>query len=121
MDGSEDYRASAHDLAWTFGLLYERNFCIAFSDLVQFKVSKDLQSYPVSFIDLESNLSIFGNLLGAILGETHPLTTSYWTFWNAMMHQYRIQIQQEIDVRRVIKLVHILHNIQLICFHWFSA
>jgi len=34
---------------------------------------------------------------------------------------YRNQLHFEIDDRRVIKPVHILRNVQLICFHWFTA
>jgi hypothetical protein len=108
-------------LACSFSFLYERNFGIAFSDLNQFKVPKDLCAYGISFFDLEHNLGIFGNLIGAILGEPHRITMAYHTFCHAMSRQYRLQLQHEIDDRRVIKPTHILQNIQLICFHWFSV
>jgi hypothetical protein len=121
MDGSKDHRAAALDLARNFTLLVERDFSVAFQDLDRFKVPKDLRSYPVSFFDLERNLGIFGNLLASVLGDLHPLTANYRLFWDAFTCQHRQQVQHEIDVRKVIKPVHILCNIQLICFHWLAA
>jgi len=121
MDGSEEYRASALELSRNFGLMYERDYGITFADLEHFKMPKDLRSFPLSFFDLERNLGLFGNLISAILGTQHPITTQYRTFWNALNRQYRLQVQQEIDVTRYIKPVHILRNIQLICVQWFAS
>jgi hypothetical protein len=42
MDGSEEYRAAAMDLACSYSLLYERDHGMSLSDLAQLKVSKEL-------------------------------------------------------------------------------
>ena len=56
MDGSEEHRATAIELSRSFGLLFERELGVAFNDLAQFKVPKELRSYPINYFDLEQNL-----------------------------------------------------------------
>jgi hypothetical protein len=121
MDGSEEYRAAAMELARTYGLLYERDHGVSFSDLSQFKVPKDLRSYPSSFFDLEQSLGLFGNLLGAMLGNAHPLTVAYRPFWESFTKCYRDRLLSEIDGNKVMKSVHILRSIQLTVYDWFDA
>jgi len=121
MDGSEEHRLASLEISRNFGLLLERDFSMAFQDLSKFKTPKDLRSYPLSFFDLERNLGIFGNLLVALLGDRHPLSYHFRLFWNAFTHHHRLTLQHEIDTRRYIKPVHILRNIQLICYNWFLA
>ena len=122
MDGSEEYRASALELSRSFGLLFEREMGVSFNDLAQFKVPKELRSFPLNYRELEQNLGIFGNLIGTILGENHPITRNFRVFWNALMKQYRQRLRQHIDgPRSSIKPVNILRNVQLICHDWFEA
>jgi len=121
MDGSEEYRLAAQNMAQTYNMLSERDYHINYADLDQFKVPKDLRAHPTTFFELEKSLGIFGNLMGTILGEGHPLTTHYRSFWLAFTKQFRNQLHFEIDVRKVIKPVHVLRNVQLIVFHWFQA
>jgi hypothetical protein len=80
MDGSEEYRASALDLSRSFSLLFEREMGVSFNDLAQFKVPKELRFFPLNYLDLEQNLGIFGNLIGTILGENHPITRNFRVF-----------------------------------------
>jgi hypothetical protein len=121
MDGSEEYRAAAMELARTYGLLYERDHGVSFSDLAQFKVPTELRSYPSSFFDLERSLGLFGNLVGAILGNAHPLTVAYRPFWESFTKRYRDRLLSEIDGNKVIKPVHIWRSIQLTVYDWFDA
>jgi hypothetical protein len=121
MDGSEEHRAAAMELARSYGLLYERDYGVSFADLAQLKVPKDLRSYPTTFYDLERSLGLYGNVLGAILGETHPLTTAYRPFWEAFNKRYRDRLIGELDGTKTIKPVHILRNIQLKTYDWFDA
>ncbi|MFN9956178.1 MAG: hypothetical protein ACK55I_24035, partial [bacterium] len=87
-----------------------------------FKVPKELRSYPLNYRDLEQNLGIFGNLIGTILGEGHPITKNYRLFWSALTKHYRQQLRQQLDnPRSTVKPVHILQNVQLVCFDWFKA
>jgi hypothetical protein len=80
MDGSEGHRAASLELARSYGLLYERDHGVSLADLNQLKVPKELRSFPISFFYLERNLGLFGNLIGAVLGDAHPITTAYRTF-----------------------------------------
>jgi hypothetical protein len=121
MDGSAAYRQAAQDLARTYTVVAERDVSISLQDWDNLKVPKDLRSYPTSFFELEQNLGVFGNLIGAILGDTHPITVAYRPFWTAFCRRYRTRLHHEIDDRRHIKPVHILRSIQLLCFQWFHA
>jgi hypothetical protein len=121
MDGSEDFRAAAHELARTYTMLSERELGISFSDLDNFKLPKDVRGHPTTFFELEKSLIIFDNLIGAILGNQHPLTTAYCTFWTSFSSEYKARLHHEIDSRKFIKPVHILRSIQLIIFNWFNA
>jgi hypothetical protein len=121
MDGSEEYRLAAQNMAQAYNMLSERDYHITYADLNQFKVPKDLRAHPTTFFELEKSLGIFGNLMGTILGEGHPLTTHYRSFWLAFTKQFRDQLHFEIDVRKVIKPVHMLQNVQLVVLHWFQA
>jgi len=121
MDGSEEHRAAAMELARSYAILYERDHGVSLADLAQLKVPKDLRSFPTSFYDLERNLGIFGNLIGAVLGNAHPITVAYRPFWTSFTKRYRDRLLSEIDGTKSIKPVHILRTIQLACFDWFDA
>jgi hypothetical protein len=121
MDGSEAYRAASLDIARSFNLLSGRDSGITLADIDRLSVPKDLRSHPVSFFELEKSLGLFGNLCGAILGEQHPIVVQYRPFWSALTGQFRTTLHQEIDIRKVIKPVHILRNIQLTVHHWFHS
>jgi hypothetical protein len=101
-------------------LLYERDYGLSYSDLSSLKIP-ELRAHPVTFFELEKSLGLFGNLIQVVLGHNHPITTQFRIFWTAFTRQYRNQLHYEIDTRRIIKPVHILRNIQLICFHWFQT
>ncbi len=121
MDGSEDYRLASQDLARNYTVLAEREIGLHYSDLDHFKLPKDLRAHPITFYELEKSLGLFGNLIHVVLGALHPIMAHYCTFWMAFSKQYRNQLHYKIVMRQVVKPVHILRNIQLICFHWFQA
>jgi hypothetical protein len=121
MDGSEHYQSPAQELARNNNFLSEREFGLSYADLDQFKIPKELRTHPITFYELEKSLGLFGNFIHVVHGANHPVTSQFRNFWTAMTRQYQNQLHYEIDVRRVIKPVHILRNIQLICFHWFQA
>jgi len=97
MDGSEEFRASAQELAPKYMMLSEWDVSISFSDLANFTLPKDVCGHPTTFFELEKSLSIFGNSIGAILGNNHPLTTAYCTFWTSFNSEYKARIHYEID------------------------
>jgi hypothetical protein len=121
MDGSEEYRLAAQDLARNYTFLVEKDLGISYTDLNSLKLPKDLRSHPTSYFELEKSLGLFGNFTHVVLGAAHPISVHFRNFWNAFTKQFRTQLHYEIDTRRIIKPVHILRNIQLICYHWFQA
>jgi len=121
MDGSEEFRLASLKVAQSYMALSEQQIGLKLSDLAQLDVPKDLRSHPTNFYGLEKSLGLFGNLIGTILGNTHPITTTYRSFWKGVMGRQKEQLHYEIDERKVIKPVHILRNIQLIVFDWFQA
>jgi hypothetical protein len=121
MDGSAAYRQATQEMARAYTVLAERDVSLSFSDWDNFKIPKDLRSFPTSFFESEQNLGVFGNLIGAVLGEQHPITAAYRPFWTAFCRRFRTRLHDEIDEHRIIKPVHILCHIQLLCFNWFHA
>jgi len=121
MDGSEDYHLATQEVARTYALLAERDFGLSYSDLANFNIPKELRGHPVTFYELEKRLGMFSNLLHVILGGQHTLTTNFCLFWDSFTKLYCNQLHFEINDRHIIKPVHILQSVQLICFHWFTA
>jgi hypothetical protein len=81
--------------------------------------SRETQSIPLTYFELERNLGMFGNLLRTVLGTNHILTSKYREFWVMLSQGYRMELQQIIDNRRYIKPAHLLRSIQLQCYNWF--
>ncbi|MFN9909845.1 MAG: hypothetical protein ACK56F_27625, partial [bacterium] len=67
----------------------------------------------------EKTLGMFGNLLGVVLGNVHPLTSAYREFWTLLMQTYRLEVQQIINCRPYKKPAHELRSVQLICYNLF--
>jgi hypothetical protein len=118
-DASAEHRQANLELARMYGMLSAGEHSLLLTDLETLQ-AKEVQSIPLSYFELERNLGMFGNLLGAVLGSTHILTTKYREFWTLLATSYRQEIQQIIDSKRYIKPAHILWSIQLICYTWFS-
>jgi len=102
-------------------MLAEQDLGISFANLNQFKIPKDLRGHPTTFFELETSLSSFGNLLGAVLGNQHPITAAYRPIWDSVQQEYKARLHHEIDIRRVIKPIHILRSIQLPVYNWFNT
>jgi hypothetical protein len=118
-DGSSEHHQANLDLARTYGLLIAGEQSLMLADLEALK-AKEVQSTPLKYFELERNFSMFGNLLGTVLGTRHILTTKYGEFWVLLSQRYRLELQHIIDNKRYIKPAHILRSLQLICFNWFS-
>jgi hypothetical protein len=74
------------ELAHTFGLINSGDQALLLADLKNLK-AKEVQLVPLNYFELERNLGMFGNLLGAVLDSTHTLTTAYRTFWTCCQIQ----------------------------------
>jgi hypothetical protein len=118
-DGSAEHRQANLELARTYGMLNSGEQSLMLADLEALK-SKEVQSIPLTYFELERNLGMFGNLLGTVLGPTHQLTIAYRAFWTLLAQGYRLELQQIIDNKGYIKPAHVLRSIQLICYNWFN-
>jgi hypothetical protein len=120
MDGTEEFRLASLKIAQSYMVLTEQQLSLKLSDLAQLDVPKELRAHPTNFYGLGKSLGLYGNLLGTVLGNAHPITTTYRTFWKAFIGRQREEMHYEIDDRRFIKPVHILRNVQLITVQWFQ-
>jgi hypothetical protein len=59
MDGLEEHRAAAQELARSYTMLSERDVGITYSDLEKFKVPNELRSHPTNYFELEQSLGLF--------------------------------------------------------------
>jgi hypothetical protein len=120
-DGSAEHRHRNLEVARLYGLLQSGDQAVTLTDLEKLK-AKEVLSIPLNYFELERNLGMFGNFLGVVLGNGHPLTTAYRSFWVRLTTGYRLDLQQIIDVKRdlYIQPAHILRSIQLICYNWFN-
>jgi hypothetical protein len=121
MDGSEEFRLASLKIAQSYAVLAEQQLGINLSDLSQLDVPKDLRAHPTNYYGLEKSLGLYGNLVGTVLGNNHPITVAFRSFWRAFIGREREQMHHEIDDRKYIKPVHILRNVQLITIKWFQA
>jgi len=62
---------------------------------------------------------MFGNLIGVLLGVTHPLTLAYKDMWTLLQTNVKDNAQNAIDCKGCIKPSHILCSIQLMFYTWF--
>jgi len=117
--GTMAHRQANLEIAQMYGLLTSGDHAIQLSDLELLK-SKEVQSVPLTYYEMERNLGMFGNLLGTVLGTNHRVTVAYRSFWDLLTSTFRDQVQQKIDDKRFVKPAHILRSIHLKCFMWFS-
>jgi hypothetical protein len=85
---------------------------LLYADLETIK-KKSFRSLPLTYFELEKALGLFGNLLGTVLGDTHPITIAFRAFWDKLIHSLRDELQTKLDTKGYIKPVHILRSIQL--------
>jgi len=76
MDGSEEFRLASLKVAQQYMVMAEQSLGLKVSDLAQLDVPKDLRAHPTTFYGLEKSLGLYGNLIGVVLGDNHPITTN---------------------------------------------
>jgi hypothetical protein len=86
-DASAEHRQANLELARMYGLLSAGDHSVLLTDL-QALQSKEVQSIPLTYFELERNLGMFGNLLGTVLGSTHVITEKYRDFWTLLSLSY---------------------------------
>ena len=118
-DGNAEYRRANLELSQMYSFLASGETALMYSDLELLK-SKETLSIPLNYFELDCNLGMFGNLLGVVLGDAHPLTTAYRAFWILLNQTFRTDVQQIVDVKNNgIRPAHILRSIYLLCHNWF--
>jgi hypothetical protein len=115
-NATAEHRQANMEIARMYGMLTAGDTSLQLTDLEALQ-SKEAQSVPLSYFELERNLGMFGNLLGTVLGSNHVLTTRYREFWTLLSQGYRQELQQIIDNKRYIKPAHVLRSIQLVCYN----
>jgi hypothetical protein len=80
----------------------------------------EVKHVPLTFMELDTTLATFGDLLAVSLGTNHVLFTTYRTFWKAWQRS-RLQFSSAIDIAHTLKPVHIMRRIQLELFYWVDA
>jgi hypothetical protein len=69
-DGLEEFQRANLELARTYHLVHDSDYRLDFTDLQDLE-AKEVNSIPLSYFELEKSLSMFGKLLGVMLGF-HP-------------------------------------------------
>jgi len=64
-------------------------------------------------------LGSFGNLIGTVLGITHPLCIAYRAMWDLLQSGIRDDLHTIIEYRGYVKPTHLLRSIQLQFWNWF--
>jgi hypothetical protein len=105
-DASSEHRQANLELARQYGMLAAGDHSLLLRDLESLQ-AKEVQSLPLTYFELERNLGMFGNLLGAVLGSAHTLTTMYRAFWTLLSKSYRQEIQHTLWTTRSILNLHI--------------
>ncbi len=82
-DGNAEYRQSNAELARLYGLINAGEASCSLADL-ETLTAKEVRSVPLTYWELEKALGMFGNLLGVVVGSTHPLTLALRDLWTVL-------------------------------------
>jgi hypothetical protein len=115
-DGSSAHRAANLELSKEQSLLLGQDSMLLYADLETIK-KKSFRSLPLTYFEA---LGLFGNLLGTVLGDAHPITIDFHAFWEKLIHSLRDELQTKLDTKGHIKPAHILRSIQLDMYAYFE-
>jgi hypothetical protein len=117
--GNAEHRAKTLENVQQFDELEGGKLGLTLQDLLALKAA-DVKHVPVTFMELDTTLASFGDLLVVTLGAQHALLTAYRQFWREWQRS-RLQFSSAVDIARTLKPVHILRRIQLELFYWFNS
>ena len=117
--GNAEHRAKTIENVQQFDELEGGKLGLTLQDLQTLKAA-EVKHIPVTFMELDTTLASFGDLLVVTLGPQHVLLRAYRTFWKDWQRS-RLQFSSAIDIARTLKPVHILRRIQLELFYWFDS
>ena len=114
--GDGDQRMATITNAQDFDLIESGKAGITLADLQMLK-AKETNHILMTFIELETTVSMFGNFINVTLGPHHRSSQEYQCFWQEFqqlhMHLYR-EVQS-------FQPAHLLHHLQLQLFCYFDA
>jgi len=111
-DGSASHRAANLELSKEQSLLLGQESMLLYADIETIK-KKTFKALPLTYYELEKALGLYGNLLGTVLGDNHPVTVAYRAFWERLIHSMRDDLQTKLDTKGYIRPAHIMRSIQL--------
>jgi len=117
--GNAEHRAKTLETVQQFDELEGGKLGLNLQDLQTLK-SAEVKHVPLTFMELDTTLASFGDLLAVCLGTNHVLYIAYRTFWKDWQRS-RLQFSSAIDIARTLKPVHIMRRVQLELFYWFDA
>jgi len=117
-DGNAESRHTNREIARLYGYLQTGDAAISLADLETLQ-AKEVRSVPLSYWELEKTLGSFGNLIGTVLGITHPLCIAYRAMWDLLQSGIRDDLHTIIEYRGYVKPTHLLRSIQLQFWNWF--
>ena len=97
-DGSDAHRASNLKAADIQRAMLEGGTNMSFRDW-ELLGTKIKLAVPTTFLDLINSLGLFGNLLGTLFGDLHPLVDSFRSFHTSASTSMYREIQQLVDIR----------------------
>jgi len=118
-DGNAEFRQTNAEIARLYGLINSGDASCSLADL-EALTAKEVRSVPLSYWEMEKTLGMFGNLIGVVLGDTHPLTTSFREFWTLLQTNVKEDLHAAIEYRGFVKPTHILRSLQLLFYTWFA-
>jgi hypothetical protein len=116
-DSNTEQRQSNLEVARLYGLLTSGEAMCSLADLEALQ-AKEVQSIPITYWELESNLGMFGNLASVLLGTNHPLMVAYRHMWTLMLSQLKADLHTALEYRAYVKPAHVLRSIQMVFYAW---
>jgi hypothetical protein len=118
-DGNAEFRQTNAEIARLYGLINAGDATCSLADL-ETLTAKEVRSVPLSYWELEKSLGMFGNLVGVVLGATHPLTASFRDFWKLLQTNVKEDLHAALEYKAFVKPAHILRSLQLTFYTWFA-
>mmetsp|Transcript_28896 Transcript_28896/g.41399 ORF Transcript_28896/g.41399 Transcript_28896/m.41399 type:complete len:346 (-) Transcript_28896:976-2013(-) len=115
--GNAEHRAKTLEIVQQFDELEGGKLGLNLQETLK---SADVKHVPLTFMELDTTLASFGDLLAVCLGTNHVLYTAYRTFWKDWQRS-RLQFSSAINIVLTLKPVHLMRRLQLELFYWFDA
>jgi hypothetical protein len=113
-NGTAEHRSASLITARQFDLLEDSRTGVALQDL-EALLAKETKHVPLTFMETETTLALFGDLMVVLLGAPHVLCRAFQSFW-AEWQRSRLRISAMIDHSRSLSPAHIYVACSCCCF-----